>query len=159
MKYEIRIISEEDTIRSRTYEDFDEAIEIAEIMLNDFVNTDFGDEIIITEENNYKPSKFLWANGKILIEELKVGDIVKIINNGKTYTTYTEFMTLHATPTQCCLWGYDTIPNENETQYIIRNIALHSNQSEGKLAIIQEHYRGEEFGKIYLLGIEGLRKI
>jgi hypothetical protein len=158
MKYEIRIISEEDTIKSRTYEDFGEAIEIAEIMLNDFVNTDFGDEIIITEENNYKPSKYLWANGKILIEELKVGDIVKIIDKGKTYTNYTEFMTQYATPTQCCVWDYNVVPNADETQYVIRGIALHERQYEGKLAIIQEHYRGE-LGKIYLMNVKGLRKI
>ena len=158
MKYEIRIISEEDTIKSRTYEDFDKAIEIAERMLNDFVNTDFGDEIIITEENNYKPSKYLWANGKILTEELKIGDIVKIIDNGKSYTTYTEFMTQYATPTQCCFWDCGTIPSADETQYVIRGIELHSRESEGKLAIIQEYHRGD-FGKIYLIGVKGLQKI
>ena len=158
MKYEIRIISEEDTIKSRTYEDFDEAIEIAERMLNNFVNTDFGDEIIVTEENNYKPSKYLWANGKILTEELKVGDIVKIIDNGKSYTNYIEFMTQYATPTQCCVWDCGVIPSADETQYIIRSIALHERQYEGELAIIQNYHRGE-FGKIYLMGVKGLQKI
>lgn len=158
MKYEIRIISEEDTIKSRTYEDFDEAIEIAERMLNNFVNTDFGDEIVVTEESDNRASKYLWANGKILIEESKVGDIVKIIDNGKTYTNYIEFMTLHATPSQCCLWDYDTVPSADETQYIIRNIALHERQYEGKLAIIQNYHRGE-FGKIYLMNVKGLQKI
>lgn len=158
MKYEIRIISEEDTIRSRTYEDFDEAIEIAEKMFNDFVNTDFGDEIVVTEESNNRASKFLWANGKILIEELKVGDIVKIINSGQSYTNYIEFMTQYATPAQCCVWDCGATPNADETQYIIRSIALHERQYEGKLAIIQEHYRGE-FGKIYLMGVKGLQKI
>lgn len=158
MKYEIRIISEEDTIRSRTYEDFGKAIEIAERMLNDFVNTDFGDEIVVTEESDNRASKYLWANGKILTEELKVGDIVKIIDNGKSYTNYIEFMTLHATPSHCCLWDYGTVPSADETQYIIRGIALHLRESEGKLAIIQNYHRGE-FGKIYLMGVKGLQKI
>lgn len=158
MKYEIRIISEEDTIRSRTYENFDEAIEIAEIMFNDFVNTDFGDEIIITEENNYKASKYLWANGKILIEELKVGDIVKIIDNGQTYANYEEFMTQYATPTQCCFWDYGTVPNADETQYAIRGITPHPRLGGIKLAIIQDCRRGE-LGKIYLMGVKGLQRI
>ena len=156
MKYEIRIISEEDTIKSKPYEDLDKAIEIADSIYQNFVNSDFGDEIVVVKENS-KDKKYYWANGKTLIEELKVGDIVKIINNGDSYTTYTEFMTQYATPTQCCLWDYNSVPKEDETQYIIRGITHHP-RGDRKLAIIQNYYRGE-FGKIYLMGVEGLQKI
>lgn len=156
MKYEIRIISEEDTIKSKPYEDLDKAIEVADSIYQNFVNSDFGDEIVIAEENS-KDKKYYWANGQTLVEELKVGDIVKIINNGDSYTTYTEFMTQYATPTQCCLWDYNSVPKQDETQYIIRGIALHSDRDK-KLAIIQNYYRGE-FGEIYLMGVEGLQKI
>ena len=84
MKYEIKIISEEDTVKSKPYEDLDKAIEVADKMFNDFVNTDFGDEIVVVEENS-KDKKYYWANGKTLIDIISIGDYVKISNKGQIY--------------------------------------------------------------------------
>lgn len=158
MKYEIRIISEEDIVKSKTYEDLDKAIEVADKMFNDFVNTDFGDEIVVAEENS-KDKKYLWANGKTLIEELKVGDTVKVVENGKSFTTYTEFMTTYGTKEQCCLWDRNILPKEDNTIYKILNIAEHLDRPNfyNKLAIIQEV--GCYEGKVYIIEIDGLRKI
>ena len=153
MKYEIRIISEEDTIRSKPYEDLDKAIEVADKMFNDFVNTDFGDEIVVVEENS-KNKKYYWANGKTLIEELKVGDIVVVTNSGATYTTYVEFMKQYASKEQCCYWDLGRTPQTNNL-FEILGIAPHERLGEGNLAIIKEkNYEG----KVYLINVSGLRK-
>ena len=157
MKYEIRIISEEDTIKSKIYEDLDKAIEIAERMLNDFINTDFGDKIVVVEENS-KDKKYYWANGKTLIEELQVGDEVTVIDNGKSFTTYTEFMATYGTKEQCCLWDKNILPKEDNTTYEILNIAEHLSRTDyNKLAIIQQ--KGLYEGKVYIIEIDGLKKI
>lgn len=158
MKYEIRIISEEDTIKSKPYEDLNKAIEIADKMFNDFVNTDFGDEVVVVEENS-KDKKYLWANGKTLIQELKVGDKVKVVDNGKSFTTYTEFMTTYGTKEQCCLWDRNVAPQEDNTIYKILNIADHLDRPNlyNKLAIIQQIGLSE--GRVYIIEIDGLKKI
>lgn len=157
MKYEIKIISEEDTIKSKPYEDLDKAIEIADKMFNDFVNTDFGDEVVVVEENS-KDKEYLWANGKKVIEELKVGNKVRVIDNGKSFTTYLEFMTTYGTKEQCCLWDRNVAPQEDGTIYEILNIADHLDRNDyNKLAIIQEVGYCE--GKVYIIEIDGLKKV
>ena len=154
MKYEIRIISEEDTVKSKVYDDLDKAIEIAEKIYEDFVNLDFGDEIVIVEEN--KKDKKYWANGKQIIEEIKIGDVVKIIDRGETYSTYDDFMMEYGTKRNCLGWDYNKSPSA-EKNYKVINIANHLSRNI-KLAII------EEIGicylpKTFIIGLEGLQKI
>lgn len=155
MKYEIRIISEEDTIKSKPYEDLDKAIEIADKIFNDFVNTDFGDEIVIAEENS-KDKKYYWANGKRLITEIKIGDIVKVVDSGRTYSTYYDFMLRYGTKEDCLGWEYGKSPSTNTSAiYEVVNIQDHTIQNYGKLAIIKEL---SNFGvpKVYIIHTEGL---
>ena len=158
MKYEIRIISEEDTVKSKAYEDLDKAIEVADKMFNDFANLDFGDEIVVAKENS-KDKKYYWANGKTLIQELKVGDTVKAVNDGETYSTYYEFMLDYGDKTDCLGWSYGKSPSNNEEKiYKITFIGQHSRgDTETKLAIIKE--AGCFFGQTYVIGIEGIHKI
>ena len=153
MKYEIRIISEEDTIKSKPYEDLKQAIEIADSIYQNFVNSDFGDEIVVVEENS-KDKKYRWANGKTLIEELQVGDTVVIANSGAIYSTYVKFMEQYASKEQCCHWDIGTVPQFTHLCEILC-IAPHERQSEGNLAIIQEKLYS---GKVYLINVNGLRK-
>ena len=156
MKYEIRIISEEDTIKSRTYEDLDKAIEIADKMFNDFVNTDFGDEIVVAEENS-KDKKYYWANGKTLERPLRIGDKVKIIDKGQTYSTYANFMTTHATKELCCRWNMGIAPKnykEAPKIYIVRALAMHETNGE-TLAIIENE--DDYYLNVYIIGVRGLQ--
>lgn len=155
MKYEIRIISEEDTVKSKTFEDLDKAIEIADKIYNDFLDLDFGDEIVVVEENS-KDKKYYWANGKTLTEELKVGDIVKIIDNGCSYTTYGDFMLKYGSKEDCCYWKYNEIPKENDVLYEIICIENHCDREE-KLAIVRS--RTDYYEQVYIMGIKGLKKV
>lgn len=156
MNYEIRIISEEDTVKSKVYEDLDKAIEVADKIYNDFVNLDFGDEIVVCEEN--KKDKYYWANGKKLITEIQVGDIVKVVDNGSTYSTYMDFMLTYGTKEDCCNWDKGANPQENEDKYTVMCVAPHPTRSEydGEIAIIRSlEYRS----KTYIIGLKGLQKV
>lgn len=153
MKYEIRIISEEDTIKSKTFEDLDKAIEIADKMFNDFVNTDFGDEIVIKDDLQ---NKTYWANGKLIYRPLQIGDVVKIKDSGQTYSTYKEFMVVNATKELCCDWNKGVNPKnfeENEKLYIIEALGMH-NDGYTQIAVIKEK---DGCGLcVYMVGTQGL---
>ena len=156
MNYEIRIISEEDTVKSKVYEDLDKAIEIADKIYNDFIDLDFGDEIVVCEEN--KKDKKYWANGKKLCTEIKIGDTVTIIDDGKAYTTYYDFMLQYGTKNSCLGWQYGKSPS-TYSEYRVLTIADHiARPNEDKLAIIEE-ISGHSINKTYIIGLKGLRKI
>jgi hypothetical protein len=94
-----------------------------------------------------------------LITELRVGDKVRVVDNGKSFTTYAEFMTTYGTKEQCCLWNKNILPKEDGTIYKILNIAEHLDRPNdySKLAIFQEMGCCE--GKVYIIEIDGLKKI
>ena len=156
MKYEIRIISEEDTVKSKPYDNLDKAIKIAEKIYNDFIDLDFGDEIVVAEENK-KNGGYYWTNGEQLIFSLQIGDKVKVIDNGKTYSTYQDFMIEYGTKEDCCNWCKGKNPCENAHTYEIINIATHPlRATDGQLAIIRNvDYTNET----YIVGVKGLAKV
>lgn len=158
MNYEIRIISEEDTVKSKVYEDLDLAIDVAQSIYNNFINLGFGDEIVVVEENS-KDKEYYWANGKPLIQELKIGDKVKVTNSGATYSTYYEFIFGYGSKIDCVCWNYGASPKTTEEKiYEIVFIGQHPlRQVETKLAIIKEE--NLPWGQTYVIGIEGIHKI
>ena len=157
MNYEIRIIGEEDTIKSKVYDNLETAIAIAEHIYNDFMDLDFGDEIVVAEEKS-KGKDYFWANGKVIINKIQVGDAVVIRDSGKTYSTYYDFMVENATPLECCFWGYGKAPEETQDVYEVIHIAPHSARpTEGDLAIIRS--KGSMYGKVYIIHIDGLKKV
>ena len=156
MKYEIRIISEEDTVKSKVYDDLNKAIEIADKIYNDFIDLDYGDEIVVVEANN-KNSAYYWGNGKQFIYSLSIGDKVKVIDNGKTYSTYQDFMIEYGTKEDCCNWVKHKTPQENEDVYEIINIATHPlRETAGQLAIIRNVDYTQD---TYIVGVKGLAKV
>ena len=155
MKYEIKIISEEDTIKSRTFEDLDKAIEVADSIYQNFVNTDFGDEIVVADDLQ---NKTYWANGKKLIANIKVGDIVKVVNSGCTYSTYMDFMIDYGTKQNCCEWAKGENPQENGDKYEVICMAPHPTrfEADGEIAIIRAL---DYHNKTYIIGLKGLQKV
>ena len=151
MNYLVRIISEEDTIKSKVYDDYFKAVDIAKYIYENMVDIDYGDEIVVVEEN--KPQKYLWANGKTLERPLKIGDKVKIIDRGQTYSTYEDFMIAHATKELCCRWNMGKTPNNNDKIYIVRTLAMHENNGE-TLAIIEDE--DTYYLNVYIVGSSGL---
>lgn len=151
MKYEIRIISEEDTVKSKPYDDYFKAVDIAKYIYENMVDIDYGDEVVVVEED--KPKKYLWANSKTLDRPLVIGDRVKIKDNGQTYSTYEDFMLAHATKELCCRWNQGKTPNNNDKIYTVRTLAMHGHNGE-TLAIIEDE--NEYNLSVYIIGVRGL---
>lgn len=153
MKYEIRIISEEDTVKSKTYEDLDKAIEIADKIFNDFLDIDFGDEIVIKDDLQ---NKIYWANGKIIYRPFQIGDVVKIKDSGLTYSTHKKFMVANATKELCCDWNKGVNPRnfeENEKLYTIEALGMHGD-GYTQIAVIKER---DSYGLcVYMVDVNGL---
>lgn len=154
MNYEIRIISEEDTIKSKEYDNYDTAIEIADHIYRNMLNTDCGDEIVVNPINN--KDNYIWANGKIINRPLKIGDKVKIIDRGHTYSTYESFMVAHATKELCCRWNMGITPKNYEDTpkiYTVKELAMHENNDD-TLAIIEDE--DEYYACVYIISSRGL---
>ena len=154
MKYEIRIISEEDTIKSKPYDDYSKAVDIAKYIYENMADIDYGDEVVVVEEN--KPKKYLWANGETLERPLIIGDKVKIIENGHTYSTYERFMIAHATKELCCRWNMGATPENYKDApkiYTIKALAMHENNGE-TLAIIEDE--NDYKMNVYIISSRGL---
>lgn len=152
MSYEVKIISEEDTVKSKTYEDLNKAIEIADKIFSDFLSTDFGDEIVVNDLHD----KTYWANGKTIFRPFQIGDVVKIKNSGQTYSTYKEFMVANVTKELCCDWNKGVNPRnfeENNKLYTIEFLGMHKD-GYTEIAVIKEK---DAYGLcVYMVGTEGL---
>jgi hypothetical protein len=90
-------------------------------------------------------------------KEIKVGDLVKVIDDGKTCTTYREFVKKHCTEEEKLLWSPRSTPNENSV-YKVTKI------EEGDIAYIKQMdgAKGSKdayFPVGYVIGLHGLEKI
>lgn len=100
---------------------------------------------------------------------IKVGDRVKIKDEGLSYTTYTDWIkeNIDDVGLATC-YAYCQIPEANDTVYMVKTIAPWGNKyqkdKDKKLAYIQQYFKFSN-GKIshnevcYLMRIDGLEKV
>jgi hypothetical protein len=97
--------------------------------------------------------------------KIEVGDKVKIVNSGLSYTTYTGWIkkNINDVGLAAC-YSFGQIPKEDDTVYIVKAIAPWDNNVDEKLAYVQRYFifsNGEsndnEF--CYLMSIDGLEKV
>lgn len=100
---------------------------------------------------------------------IKVGDRVKIKDEGLSYTTYTDWIkkNIDSVGLAAC-YGYSQIPDADDTVYVVKAIAPWGTKSEDdkdkKLAYVQQYFKFSN-GKIsdnevcYLMRIDGLEKV
>lgn len=97
--------------------------------------------------------------------KIEVGDKVKIVNSGLSYTTYAGWIkkNINDVGLAAC-YSFGQIPKEDDTVYIVKAIAPWDNNMEEKLAYVQRYFifsNGEsndnEF--CYLMSIDGLEKV
>lgn len=87
-------------------------------------------------------------------EEIKVGDSITVIDTDKTYSTYVDFFKHHKiSPEIAARYEYLHNPSENAI-YKVLFIGGHTRNDDIKLAMI----RHELTGKVYLIGVEGIKK-
>ena len=102
-------------------------------------------------------------------DKIEVGDKVKIVNSGLSYTTYAPWIkkNINDVGLAAC-FAYSRIPNEDDTVYVVKAIAPwgteHEKNKDKKLAYVQQYFKFSN-GKIsdnevcYLMRIDGLEKV
>lgn len=96
---------------------------------------------------------------------IKVGDKVKIKNYGLSYTTYVNWITKNVDNVKlAACYAYGTIPEQDDTEYVVKAIAPWGNEDSPKLAYVQRYFVYHN-GKIsdnescFLMHIDGLEKV
>lgn len=100
-------------------------------------------------------------------DKIEVGDKVKIVNSGLSYTSYTDWIkkNINDVGLAAC-FVYDQIPDEDDTVYVVKAIAPWDTRYgvDNKLAYVQEYlvYGGGRVSNneaCYLININGLEKV
>lgn len=101
--------------------------------------------------------------------EIKVGDKVKIKDEGLSYVTYTNWIkkNIDSVSLAAC-YAYNQIPKANDTVYVVKVVAPWDTETEyninKKLAYVQKYFVYSN-GKVsdneacYLIDIDGLEKV
>ena len=96
---------------------------------------------------------------------IKVGDKVKIKNCGLSYTTYVNWIVKNVGNVKLATcYAYATIPEQDDTEYIVKAIAPWGNEDSPKLAYVQRYfvyYNGKisDSEPCFLMRIDGLEKV
>lgn len=84
---------------------------------------------------------------------IQPGDWVEVINNGKSYTTYTDWLYKYLSFSQVCRFDYDRTP-VSKTRGQVLCVAPHLSADDKTLAAIETVDK-----TIYLLSVDGLRRV
>ena len=100
-------------------------------------------------------------------DKIEVGDKVKIVNSGLSYTTHTDWIkkNINDVGLAAC-FVYGQIPDEDNTVYVVKAIAPWGTRYDvdKKLAYVQEYFVYSD-GKVsddeacYLIKVDGLEKV
>ena len=139
---------------------------------------DGGEGYIVEKELYYRGEKFylvrtnydmfiddIHCNAITLISEhdveiidIKVGDKVKVIDDGMLYTTYGEFFIDNNLENYLMInYQYKNSNIDMDDKYIVEYIGTHKHN--GKIiCVIREVNWDEKYGRVYLIEINGLKK-
>lgn len=95
------------------------------------------------------------------VEEVKieVGDKVKVTDDGLLYTTYGAFFIDNNLENYLMInYQYNNSNIDMDDNYIVKYIGTHKHNDK-PICVIQEITWCENSGRVYLIGIEGLRKV
>lgn len=87
---------------------------------------------------------------------IRVGDTVEIVNKGKSYTTYDEWVTKHvANKKDICHYHYDIVPSNGMIGEVL-HVAKHG---DGNTTLAYVRISNQYCYKCYLIAVEGLKKV
>jgi hypothetical protein len=87
-------------------------------------------------------------------EEIEVGDIVRVIDSGKMYNTYQDWIEKHA-PKFLELWKYKDSYIDKKADYIVLNKAPHETPIFDTLYLIQDINSKQ----VYIIGEKGIKLV
>lgn len=102
-------------------------------------------------------------NKKLGENKIEVGDKVKIVTNGRVYSTYADWVVENVhDPRMVARFAYGQVPNEDDTVYVVKAIAPNG-MTGMKLAYIQRYFNYSDViskqQSCYLIRIDGLEKV
>ncbi|MDE7104969.1 MAG: hypothetical protein K2O36_03720 [Ruminococcus sp.] len=97
---------------------------------------------------------------------LQVGDIVKVVNNGKTYTTYCKFFRVYNIENYLNFYTWYKVGEDiskcaeidlppNGSKYEVQYIAKHHRYNDKTLVVISTL----DYDEVFLIGIAGIEKV
>lgn len=96
---------------------------------------------------------------------IEVGDKVKIKDYSLSYTTYVNWIAKNVDSVKlAACYAYETIPEQDDTEYVVKTIAPWGDEDSPKLAYVQRYFVYHN-GKIsdsepcFLMRIDGLEKV
>ena len=98
-------------------------------------------------------------------DKIEVGDKVKIKDYSLSYTTYVDWIAKNVDNVKlAACYAYETIPEQDDTEYMVKAIAPWRNEDSPKLAYVQRyfvHYNGKisDSEPCFLMCIDGLEKV
>lgn len=93
------------------------------------------------------------------VEDIEVGDKVKVTNDGLTYTTYGDFFTENnLEPYLMINYQYSNNDVDMDDKYVVEYIGTHRHNNR-KICVIREIAWSKTSGKVYLIEIDGLMKV
>lgn len=102
-------------------------------------------------------------------DKIEVGDKVKIVSSGLSYTTYTRWIKKNIDDVGlAACFAYDQIPEADDTVYVVKTIApwdaKYDKSNVKDLAYVQRYFKFHD-GRVdtdepcYLMSIDGLEKV
>lgn len=127
-----------------------------------FFNTDMSYDFIFQDDKyvlvkNYLGEIICCRVEDIKMDNINIGDEVKVINEDYLYTTYADFFIENDISKDLTIryqYGSGEVVNKDAT-YIVKYIGYHV-WGDRKLCLIQEKF---DFNRVYLIGVEGLEKV
>ena len=89
--------------------------------------------------------------------KIKVGDVVKVVDLGKVYSTYAEWVDENVHGIAKCMYQYDDAKPDTTIKYQVLAVGKHPVTS-NTLMYIQE-VNDDGYGKCYLMENKGLEKV
>lgn len=114
---------------------------------------------ITIDENHYSTLCLINADDVEEVEDIEVGDKVKVTNDGLIYSTYGDFFTENnLEPYLMINYQYSNNDVDIDDKYTVEYIGTHRHNGR-KLCVIKEIAWSKTSGKVYLIEIDGLMKV
>ena len=117
--------------------------------------------IIEIDENKYSILCLVHADDveEVRDRDIEVGDKVKVINDGLIYSTYGDFFTENnLEPYLMINYQYNNSNIDMDDKYVVEYIGTHISNNR-KICVIKEVSWSRTSGKVYLIEIDGLKKV
>lgn len=93
------------------------------------------------------------------IKDIEVGDKVKVINDGLIYTTYGKFFIDNNLENYLMInYQYNNSDIDMDDKYVVKYIGKHKDNGR-TICVIKEVSWSEDSGRVYLIEIDGIRKV